>query len=329
MMRVIGVAVFVVAALSGCTSSAGNEGEPCYPNGTCNGELTCLSFLCVQAPAATAAPAAALAEEPRQPAAQPPPPAATTALPVAAPRPAVADPAEVAAAAYRDVIAAWNELDETAYFDGYMPVVACWYDRANRRRADIQSSSRGAHFRDRTSSQLAVDRLELIEASVGQVTFIDHGRLVGSTRTLPHQKLIVMRPYEGRWRIVVEASPEQHGCWPHIPAAFAAPAAPEPTIARRGERASGRGECRVRTRTRTCEGVAGGPPCTEQEFYDRSALIPPRTRRSTMAAALSAASDDFNCNFDNFVYGENGYIRSLEARCMGGDSHWWTYENCD
>src|SRR6476646_7777543 len=44
----------VVAALAGCSSSGGSqggEGQPCYPNRSCNDGLVCLSNLCVRPPA--------------------------------------------------------------------------------------------------------------------------------------------------------------------------------------------------------------------------------------------------------------------------------------
>jgi hypothetical protein len=37
------------AGLGACSSSQGGEGQACYPNGTCNAGLTCLSKLCVNA----------------------------------------------------------------------------------------------------------------------------------------------------------------------------------------------------------------------------------------------------------------------------------------
>ena len=41
------LAVVMLALAVGCSEGSGGEGEPCYPNGTCNGSLACLSNLCV------------------------------------------------------------------------------------------------------------------------------------------------------------------------------------------------------------------------------------------------------------------------------------------
>lgn len=42
--------VLVCALLCACTSSQGGERQGCYPNGSCNAGLTCLSDLCVASP---------------------------------------------------------------------------------------------------------------------------------------------------------------------------------------------------------------------------------------------------------------------------------------
>jgi hypothetical protein len=50
-MRILQGLVLAVVSLACSGSQQGGERQPCYPNGTCNSGLTCLSMVCVQASA--------------------------------------------------------------------------------------------------------------------------------------------------------------------------------------------------------------------------------------------------------------------------------------
>ena len=57
--RILACLVSMVVGLSSCVPSEPPEGierHACYPNGTCNDGLTCLSDLCVRLPEADALP---------------------------------------------------------------------------------------------------------------------------------------------------------------------------------------------------------------------------------------------------------------------------------
>jgi hypothetical protein len=309
--------------LVACQPPSGAEGRPCYPNGTCDGELACLSGLCVEpSPATTESEPSASLPTPAPdretvavaPTLQPP------TVPTGAPEPTPpTDPADDAMDAYRAMIEAWNHGDERGYFGRYAEIVSCWYDRSNRPIAEVRAGGRGAHFRDRTTSQLAIDRLEFVSANNGRVTFIDHGRLIGSSRTSSHRKLIVMQRGEPGWRIIVEGSPEQHSCWPEIPPGFAdadSESVPQP-----------RSTCRVLRVHRDCQTTAGEPPCYDRRSYVSAPPVPPGSNRQQTEAALSASED--SCEYGEAEFGPTGRIREVGAWCMGWGSVRHVYEGCD
>ncbi|MFT5992806.1 MAG: hypothetical protein ACI82G_001805 [Bradymonadia bacterium] len=314
---------FTVSFLVACQPPSGDEGQPCYPNGTCDGNLSCFSGLCVEAPVS------AIAAESSEVAPAPAPQVVTEAEPAAAPSAAAptayaapapaTNPAEEAMEAYRSVIRAWNSGDELSYFGGYAEVVSCWYDRANRPIAEVRAGGRGGHFRDRTSSRLEIDRLEPIAANDDQVTFIEHGRLVGSSRTTSHDKLIVMRHGEAGWRIVVEGSPEQHSCWHEIPPGFAVSATgPDPQPSR---------TCRVLRIHTECQTTAGEPPCHDRRSYVTDPPVPPGSNRQQAEAALRTNED--NCEYGEPEFGPTGRVREVGGWCMGWGSIRHVYEGCD
>ena len=50
-MRSAAAAFAIVAFLGACSSPQGDERQSCFPNGTCNAGLACLSNVCVRLPA--------------------------------------------------------------------------------------------------------------------------------------------------------------------------------------------------------------------------------------------------------------------------------------
>lgn len=303
-------------ATAACARQEGGEREPCYGNSTCDEGLTCLSNVCVAAPAA-AVPQAPIAEPVAPPAAEP---AATTQTPTPTPPPVAAMPAQppgaAAEVAYRRVIDAWNALDETAYFNGFHSTLACWYNDANKPLASIRSGSRGDHFRNRTGSRLEIDRLLPVSVSDMSVTFVEDGRLIGTEGARPHRKLIVMQPHDGTWRISVEASPSRHACWSMVPQGFSEEAAPSAS-------------CVVTRSWEQCATTAGDPPCRTRRSTDAEPMIPVGTTSATLDRALSRAQDNYNCEFGEADFGPSGTITQISAFCMGEGNLTWTYEGCD
>jgi hypothetical protein len=314
---VVVVGLFVTS----CTPTRqGGEADSCYPNGTCDNGLTCLSGVCVvvpetdlpvaaaptTAPVAAPAPSAAPTMPPSIPSATPPVPVPTTVQVGTPQRP-------TAVSAYREVVDAYNTFDRSRYFDGYAAVLTCWYNMPSVNRMGSVVDARSEHFDERTPGLIQILDLTVVAASDERAILHEVGRVVGTESVLNHEKIIALEWREDRWQIVVEVSRNRHDCFE--PAAeFFERVSPATGTVREGDR----GECVVMETLTQCEGEAGGPPCRTR----RQALNPPPIPAGTVASEMRRYELDFedvNCGVTP-QFAPSGMIQGYTTGCMGGES---------
>lgn len=169
-----------------------------------------------------------------------PPPVAPTPSepPAATPPPAEAEAgtpnvdanASAAMVAYRAAIAAYGSHDADAYFGAFVDPMTCFHGERGYATTRLREARGAAFAPDARGSGLHVIELGVLRSGAAEVVLLDRGlywlmAAEGATRGRPymlsssdpidqgiHERAIVMRLVEGRWRIAAETDRAHLDC---------------------------------------------------------------------------------------------------------------------
>lgn len=140
-----------------------------------------------------------------------------------------ADPEKAAREAYAATIDAFNRVNRDEYFAGFSFPLACFYGKPDHTEEQFRAA-RGKHFpegepppefegHEPEHGGVSVEVLVTVRASPEEVVLIDFG-LYGASEDwgIPrlHEKVILMRPDAGKWKIAGEFGKKIGKCDPAL-----------------------------------------------------------------------------------------------------------------
>lgn len=232
--------LLLVVAVYGCEKPRGGFSESCGDDGSCDESLVCVSDICVRSSTHESHD-----EDPQPESDQVREGANDDARRATETSRAdtLAESLQDAMFTYRYQNADWNGLDDQSYFGTYAEQMDCFYNSSSYTRDELEATSRGDHFRNRTRSYLYTHQLSTLESSESRVVFRDRGTFVeANSRTHEHSKVVVLekRIGEDRWEIMTEVSSSAHDCFPTY---FEGPRAGEDGEPTNASLCDGVGEC--------------------------------------------------------------------------------------